>query len=73
MDQNGTLTLLNDFAQKIFGYNREEDIGMDMMTLSPYSECTGRNLQVMAEELQKNPDNYIESINENIRKNGERI
>ncbi|MEN6621292.1 MAG: PAS domain S-box protein [Smithella sp.] len=72
MDQNGILTFVNDFAQKFFGYSREEYIGMNMMTLIPSSETTGRNLQAMADALRKNPDDYIENINENIRKNGER-
>ncbi len=73
MDQNGILTFVNDFAQKFFGYAREEYIGMNMMTLIPPSECTGRNLQEMADAIRRNPDDYIENINQNIRKNGERV
>ncbi len=70
MDQNGTITFFNDYAQTFFGYNLEEILGKDVKILLPHLESSGKNLQVMMDNILSNPDKYQENINENILKNG---
>jgi PAS domain S-box-containing protein len=73
MDQNGILTFVNDYAQKFFGYTWNEIIEKDMKILVPPTESSGRNLKEMVDNILRDPDDYIENINENIRKNGEHV
>ena len=44
-----------------------------MDTIVPQTESTGRNLDEMIENIYKDPDEYSININENIKKNGERV
>ena len=73
MDQNGILTFVNDYAQKFFGYTWDEIIGRNVKIIVPPDESSGRNLKEMTDNILSDPDHYIENINENIRKNRERV
>jgi len=74
MDRDGIITFFNDYAQKFFGYFPEEIIGKDVRILVPPIECeSGRNLQKMVDDLLSDPDEFVENINENMRKNGEHV
>jgi len=73
MDQSGILIFVNDYAQKFFGYTWNEIIEKDVKILVPPDESSGRNLKEMVDNILRDPDDYIENINENIRKNGERV
>ncbi|MEN6331578.1 MAG: sigma 54-interacting transcriptional regulator [Smithella sp.] len=71
MDQKGTITFFNEFAQKFFGYAPDEILGKDIKILIPQVSSSGKNLVEMADNILRNPDAFEEVINENIRKNGE--
>ena len=74
MDRNGKLIFLNDYAQKFFGYSSGEILGKDVKILLPPIESdSGRSLERMANDILRDPDDFQENINENVRKNGERI
>ncbi len=74
MDQSGTITFFNEFAQQFFGYTPEEILGRDVRILVPKVEsASGRYLDEMADTILESPDDFTESINENVRKNGERV
>jgi PAS domain S-box-containing protein len=73
MNKNGTITFFNEYAQKFFGYTLDEILGKDVKILIPQTESNGKNLSEMADNILRNPDGFEENINENIRKNGERI
>lgn len=71
---DGTILFLNEFGQAFFGYSAEEIVGQPAIgTLVPESESTGRNLISLMAEIQENPQRYEHNINENIRRNGERV
>jgi PAS domain S-box-containing protein len=73
-DISGKVTFFNEFAQRFFGYSEEEIIGRNVVgTIVPEVESTGRNLKAMIEDIGKNPDRYINNINENMLRNGERV
>jgi PAS domain S-box-containing protein len=75
MDNLGIVTFINEFAQHFFGYSEEEIVGKNVVgTIVPQTESlTGRDLQLMIEDIALRPDRYASNINENMRRNGERV
>jgi PAS domain S-box-containing protein len=73
-DNNGLITFVNEYAENFFGFKKEELIGKSAMsTIVPQVESTGRDLIEMVEQVIQNPDAYSVNINENIRKNGDKV
>ena len=74
MDTKGTITFINRFAEELFDYTREELIGQNIVgTIVPEIESTGIDLRKMILDIARNPEKYKFNVNENIRKNGERV
>ncbi len=74
LDTQGRITFFNEYAEKLFGYTREEVIGQPVLgTIVPEIESTGRDLGRMLDELRTNPDRFLENENENLLKDGSRI
>jgi PAS domain S-box-containing protein len=72
-DAAGNVTFFNEFAQKFFGYTEKEILGKNVVgTIVPETESTGRDLKWMIEDIARNPDLYINNLNENICRNGDR-
>ena len=70
----GRITFLNEFGRKFFGYTEAEIIGKNLFgTLVPQSDSSGRDLGKMLEQILANPQKFERNINENIRRNGERV
>jgi PAS domain S-box-containing protein len=71
---DGRITFLNEFGQKFFGYTESEVIGRHVIgTIVPESESTGRDLKPLMDEICADPQRFERNINENIRRNGERV
>jgi two-component system sensor histidine kinase/response regulator len=74
MDTRGNITFFNRFAQDFFGYSEAEIIGRSIVgTIVPETESTGRNLEIMIQDLVKYPERYKDNENENIGRNGELV
>jgi PAS domain S-box-containing protein len=74
MDVTGKINFFNEFAQRFFGYEEEEILGENVVgTIVPPYESTGRDLHIMIQDIGLNPKSYANNINENIRRNGERV
>ena len=73
IDHEGRITFFNNHAQELFGYTLGEIIGKDVKILVPPIESTGRSLEAMVDDVLRNPDGFVENINENILKNGDRV
>ncbi|CAH0991993.1 Blue-light-activated protein [Sinobacterium norvegicum] len=70
----GLITYFNEFAQRFFGYSEAEIIGQHVMdTIVPSNESTGRDLRPLMNDICQNPTKYELNINENIKKNGDRV
>ncbi|HYG34317.1 MAG TPA: PAS domain S-box protein, partial [Clostridia bacterium] len=70
----GRITFLNEFGQKFLGYTAEEIIGRHVVgTIVPETESTGRDLRPLMEQVCANPKAFELNINENLRRNGERV
>ena len=74
MDMNGNITFFNRFAEKSFGYDREEIIGWNVLgTIIPTRESNGMDLAAMLDSILKEPQKYKSNENENIKKDGTRV
>jgi len=72
--RDGRVIFLNDFGQRFFGYTEMEILGRHVLgTIVPNEETTGRNLGSLIEEICTDPKRFERSINENMRRNGERV
>jgi len=74
-DSTGKVTFFNEFAQRFFGYSEEEILGKNVVgTIVPLVESTtGRDLKRMIEDIGRDPGRYAANVNENMRRNGERV
>jgi PAS domain S-box-containing protein len=75
MDETGTVTFFNEFAQRFFGYTNDEIIGKPVVgTIVPATESeSGRNLRTLLEDIVRNPGPYLFNENENITRDGKRV
>ena len=72
-DPQGRITFLNEYGQRFFGYSAEEIIGQNVMdVIVPRTESSGRDLQLLMEQICGNPAAFEQNVNENVRRNGER-
>jgi PAS domain S-box-containing protein len=74
MDTRGNVKFINEFAQKFFGFNKKAIVGRNVIgTIVPEKESSGRNLRAMIRDLGRNPERYLNNVNENLCRNGERV
>ncbi|MCK4309465.1 MAG: PAS domain S-box protein [Candidatus Atribacteria bacterium] len=74
IDINGNITFFNEFAQKFFGYTKDEILGKNVVgTIVPEMDTSYRDLKAMIKDIIQNPDLYTINENENILRNGERV
>ena len=72
--REGKLTFLNEYGQKFFCYSLEEIVGKHVMeTIVPPAESGGRDLSRLMDQILANPAAFEQSVNENMRRNGERV
>jgi PAS domain S-box-containing protein len=70
----GEITFLNEFGQHFFGYTGDEIMGRHVIgTIVPETETSGRDLSGLMSEICAAPAAFERNINENIRRNGERV
>jgi len=71
---DGRITFMNEFGQRFFGYTEEQILGRHVIgTIVPENESTGRDLRPLMEEILADPEKFERNINENMRRNGERV
>jgi PAS domain S-box-containing protein len=70
----GRITFLNEFGQRFFGYTAEEILGRHVLgTIVPDVESGGRDLRQLMDAICAAPEAFEQSINENMRRGGERV
>jgi PAS domain S-box-containing protein len=73
-DKDGKILSMNEYGMSFFEYNQEEIIGKTVYeTITPEYESTGRDLRSLAYDIHQDEEKYKININENIKKNGERV
>nr|WP_245250112.1 transporter substrate-binding domain-containing protein [Methanolobus bombayensis] len=72
--RNGEILFLNEFGIRLFGYEKEEIIGKNVVgTILPDYDNNGRNHSYFLDDLFENPDRYQNNVSENICKDGRRL
>jgi PAS domain S-box-containing protein len=69
----GEITFFNRFAEEFFGYSADEVVGKSVTILLPEKESSGRSLTSLIDDVMSHPDRYESHVNENVRKNGDRV
>ncbi len=73
-DKNLTITYMNDFGMRFFGYKADEILGKNAIgTTIPERDEQGRDLATMAKDIVKNPDKYRTNVHQSMRKGGELV
>ena len=73
-DGNGRVTFINAFGAQHFGYRAAELAGRHVVgSIVPESESTGRDLNRMIRDICRLPEQYLNNVNENMRKDGARV
>ncbi|MDD1662169.1 MAG: PAS domain S-box protein [Methanomicrobiales archaeon] len=73
MDLSGNVTFFNEYAERFFGFTREEILGRNVVgTIVPPTESSGRDLEQMIARLLSHTEEYQNNENENITKEGRR-
>ncbi|MFA7229870.1 MAG: PAS domain S-box protein [Victivallaceae bacterium] len=68
-----TISFINEFAQKFFGFSPSEIIGKNAIgTIVPSRSSQGENLELLLAGIVKTPEKYHQNENENMRKDGSR-
>ena len=74
LDKAGNITFINKFAEDFFDYPREDILGRNVVgTIIPPIDSENRDLKMMIKDLTRNPSKYASNVNENMRRNGERV
>ncbi len=71
---DGTVNFLNKFGETFFGYSKKAIVGQNVIgTIVPETETSGRDLRAMIADILADPERHETNVNENMRKNGERV
>ncbi|MDD1676219.1 MAG: PAS domain S-box protein [Methanomicrobiales archaeon] len=74
VDRKGVIRFINPYGEKFFGFSSDELLGKQLLdTIVPHRSRSGRDLAGMIHEVLENPDDFEVNVNENIKKNGERV
>ena len=71
--RDGTVTYINEYALRLFGYSEEEVIGKSVMMFVPEVDSSGVDLKALADDVVSNPDAYVNNVNENVLRDGTRV
>ncbi len=74
MDTQGNITFFNEFAERFFGFSKEEILGKNVLgTIVPPTESSGRDLKKMIHEICTMAEEHQNNENENITRDGRRV
>ncbi len=74
MDTQGNITFFNFYALTFFDYTSDEVIGRNVVgTIVPQKSRVQHDLSMMANDLGFNAEGYAVNVNENVRRNGDRV
>ena len=74
MDTIGNITFFNSFAEKFFGFTKDEIIGKNVVgTIVTDYDVSGNDLQEMIIDIGRMPEKYKKNENENIKRDGTRV
>jgi len=74
LDKDANILFINEYGERFFEYNKDEILGRNVIgSIAPKTESSGRDLQLMVNEVFKHPEKYKTNENENITKSGKKV
>jgi len=74
MDTEGNIVFFNEFAERFFGYRKEEVLGKNVIgTIVPPTEISGRDLRDLIRKICMGAERYSSNENANITKDGRMV
>ena len=74
LDVSGRIISFNEFAERFFGYDRHEIIGMKASeTIVPKVDSTGKDTSTLVDDVIRDPVRFANNINENVKKDGTKV
>jgi len=74
LDTQGTITFFNNYALTFFDYASEDVIGKSVVgTIVPQKSRVQHDLSMMANDIGFNAEGFAVNVNENVRRNGDRV
>ena len=74
VDPHGTIRFINNSGAAFFGFTPEELVGKELIgTILPRKSRSGRDLGQMIGDVMQNPEEYEVNVNENMKRDGERV
>ena len=71
---DGTITFVNGFGQRFFGYPAEDLVGRNVVgKIVPQKDSAGRDLAAMIGAIGADPESYSSNENENMKRDGTRV
>lgn len=71
LDKDGVIRSINDYACELFGYDREELVGKNIIgSIVPAKDSHGQTLTNLVERIKNNPRLYLDNENESVCKDG---
>jgi diadenylate cyclase len=71
---DGIIRFINTFGEEFFGYSADELVGKSLTgSILPKTSRGGRDLSAMVQDVMRNPEEYEVNVNENMKRNGERV
>jgi diadenylate cyclase len=71
---DGIIRFINTFGEEFFGYSSDELVGKTLIgTILPKTSRGGRDLSAMVQDVMRNPEEFEVNVNENMKRNGERV
>ncbi len=74
-DKSGNISFFNEYAQRFFGYSKDEIIGKPVMgTIVPVIESgSNRDISLLINDIIQHPEDHIQNENENMTHDGKRV
>jgi PAS domain S-box-containing protein len=74
MDTEGNITFFNEFAERFFGFSKDEILGKNAVgTIVPPAESSGRDLKQLIHDICTSTEDFQNNENENITRDGRRV
>jgi PAS domain S-box-containing protein len=74
MDIEGNIIFFNEFAERFFGFSKEEILGKNVIgTIVPPTETSGRDLKDLIHRICTSTEQFQNNENENITRDGKRV
>ncbi|BDV41904.1 hypothetical protein GURASL_08270 [Geotalea uraniireducens] len=71
---SGTITFINEYGARFFGYRQDELVGRSIFdTIVPSNDSHGKDLHGMIADICAYPDRYRSNQNENMARDGRRV